>query len=1122
MNTEIFGILPFQVFVLPPGSTSAALQAAINSAVSGDVIEISSDINFTSTITVPAGITITIQSGAGSNWVLTRTVSNARHFTLNGDLVLQNITLSGGDTGGGVTVNSAGSLTINNGTVIQFCIAANGGGVQVNNGGSFQMNGGEITENRSSGTASTNGGGGIYGASTGIITIIGGVISNNTAASSGGGVSGYMIEISAGVLISGNTANSNGGGVYINTGGTLQMAGGIITGNTANGVTSTTNGGGGVFGFTSSVITISGGTISNNTAAASGGGIFGYTSSMITVSGNTVIGSDNADEGNTAGSYGGAIYGYSNSTVTISGSVIISYNMAANGGGIGCIGNGANLSHVIIGGMAQIGNNRATSRGGGIGVFSSTGTTIVLHTITVTDDAVIAGNTAISGGGIYAYDGGIVQVGGGRVSKNTASNGGGIYAGRNSAVTVSGGSMTLNEAGVNGGGIFIIAASVNVSGGIIHQNTAAGIGGGICSYHDFRGVSSLVGATYASQITVMGGSIAGNTAVSGGGIGSFNAFDSAGSNNVAECVITVEGGEISGNIATENGGGIYSYAYSQSGSKFSRAGITVTGGNITGNTTQGSGGGIYSYNYGGTGGTALASCVITIENASAVSNNTSAVNGGGVCGIALTASICRTVLNNGIVSNNTALLRGGGIYVTTPATVEVAGASFITNNSAPNGDGGGIYTEAVTYNNLMTGSGTVFSGNSASRAFRPPANAAVSYPNIQFASASITNHPLNNYDINFTSGEPLAFFHIIYNANGGTGGFIGSDVISGGTDTVLSPEEAGVSRESHTFMGWNTRPDGSGAAYEPGDVITLTDNVTLYAQWLVSLFGVTYEANGGAGGFADTNIPYGTLYTILFPEQVGISRTGYTFTGWNTQPDGSGTSFQPGSVIVVTGDLTLYAQWAVNLYMVLYTANAGTGSFIDADIPYGTEYAILFPNEAGINREGFIFTGWNTEPDGSGTVYEPGDVTTITMDLTLYAQWNAPNLFAINYNANGGEGGFVDTNIPYGTMYTILSPEEVGISRIGYTLTGWNIEPDGSGTVYEPGDVITISSSLILYAQWRHIEKPVCPPPCHIQCCSCFAQCCMTRCYRKSGRKPCCKAYCRPCIKQAINCRYGL
>ena len=79
----------------------------------------------------------------------------------------------------------------------------------------------------------------------------------------------------------------------------------------------------------------------------------------------------------------------------------------------------------------------------------------------------------------------------------------------------------------------------------------------------------------------------------------------------------------------------------------------------------------------------------------------------------------------------------------------------------------------------------------------------------------------------------------------------------------------------------------------------------------VPTYTVTYDANGGSGTMTDKNSPYayGTAATVLTN---GFTRSGYTFTGWNTQADGKGTSCKAGVSIDVTGNIVLYAQWSKN------------------------------------------------------------------------------------------------------------------------------------------------------------------------------------------------------------------
>ena len=70
---------------------------------------------------------------------------------------------------------------------------------------------------------------------------------------------------------------------------------------------------------------------------------------------------------------------------------------------------------------------------------------------------------------------------------------------------------------------------------------------------------------------------------------------------------------------------------------------------------------------------------------------------------------------------------------------------------------------------------------------------------------------------------------------------------------------------------------------------------------------ITFNANGGSGTVPSEISTYvGVANTI--PSN-SLTRTGYTFNGWNTASDGSGTAYATGSTVTPTGDVTLYAQW---------------------------------------------------------------------------------------------------------------------------------------------------------------------------------------------------------------------
>ena len=320
----------------------------------------------------------------------------------------------------------------------------------------------------------------------------------------------------------------------------------------------------------------------------------------------------------------------------------------------------------------------------------------------------------------------------------------------------------------------------------------------------------------------------------------------------------------------------------------------------------------------------------------------------------------------------------------------------------------------------------------------------------------------------YAQWTPLPTFSVTYSPNGGTGGTTDADITSGTQYTVKSDTDVGVTRTGFTFASWNTAANGSGTTYQAGNDLTVTGDVTLYAQWTpLPTFSVTYSPNGGTGGTTDADITSGTQYTVKSDTDVGVTRTGYTFASWNTAANGSGTTYQAGNNLTVTADVTLYAQWTpLPTFSVTYNPNGGTGGTTDADITSGTQYTVKSDTDVGVTRTGFTFAGWNTEAGGGGTSYQAGSDLTVTGDVTLYAQWTPLPTFSVTYNPNGGTGGTTDGGITSGTQYTIKTEAEASVSRPGSTFNNWNTEAGGGGTSYQPGSSTTITSDLTLFAQW--------------------------------------------------------
>jgi uncharacterized repeat protein (TIGR02543 family) len=134
---------------------------------------------------------------------------------------------------------------------------------------------------------------------------------------------------------------------------------------------------------------------------------------------------------------------------------------------------------------------------------------------------------------------------------------------------------------------------------------------------------------------------------------------------------------------------------------------------------------------------------------------------------------------------------------------------------------------------------------------------------------------------------------------------------SGQSATVLAVGT--LVRSGYSFAGWNTAADGNGTTYTAGASITITENVTLYAKWTETPYSITYDGNKNTDGNAPVdNVRYSSGQSATVLGKGTLARTGYSFVNWNTTSDGSGTPYNTGASLSITGNQTLYAQWSEN------------------------------------------------------------------------------------------------------------------------------------------------------------------------------------------------------------------
>ncbi len=199
---------------------------------------------------------------------------------------------------------------------------------------------------------------------------------------------------------------------------------------------------------------------------------------------------------------------------------------------------------------------------------------------------------------------------------------------------------------------------------------------------------------------------------------------------------------------------------------------------------------------------------------------------------------------------------------------------------------------------------------------------------------------------------------------------------------------------------------------------------------------------------------------------------GHTFTGWE---DESGRIYADKEEVINLAseegtEVKLYAQWDPNTYTIQLNGYDSDGEkTASVECTYDSETEM--PGCSFI-KSGYHFIGWNTEIDGTGTYYYPGDkVKNLTSEqggtVVLYAVWEHDG-YIVKYDANGGEGQSAEIYVWTGEAYILSNP---GFSREGYLMTGWNTAPDGTGKAYDADekvkDLANTGETVILYAQWE-------------------------------------------------------
>ena len=300
-----------------------------------------------------------------------------------------------------------------------------------------------------------------------------------------------------------------------------------------------------------------------------------------------------------------------------------------------------------------------------------------------------------------------------------------------------------------------------------------------------------------------------------------------------------------------------------------------------------------------------------------------------------------------------------------------------------------------------------------------------------------------------------------------------SYVLNGGINSTKNPSSytegclpitlENAARSGYQFAGWYSEPEFlSEVTVVGGDMHT---DITLYAKWTANTYSVKFYGNEAtSGSMATQKMTYEKSAALA---KNAFKRTGYTFTGWNTKADGSGTAYSNGQSVKNLSSknkatVKLYACWKVYSYTITYELDGGKNSSKNPESYKITSSAITLAEPT---RGGYKFAGWYSD------AAKTKKVTKITSgshgNKTFYARWTKIK-YSVKYEYNGGKPGGTDPAYYYASSKITLSTPK----RTGYVFRGWYTNKSFTG---DPVTTLGYGKygNKTLYAKWAYAKYSI-------------------------------------------------
>lgn len=272
----------------------------------------------------------------------------------------------------------------------------------------------------------------------------------------------------------------------------------------------------------------------------------------------------------------------------------------------------------------------------------------------------------------------------------------------------------------------------------------------------------------------------------------------------------------------------------------------------------------------------------------------------------------------------------------------------------------------------------------------------------------------------------------------------------------------------YTFSGWFGSSACSGTAVSTSNPYSTSSQKKgdrteeFWASFTPNTYTIKFNSNTGSGSMGEHTCTYDVAWTLTANS---FTKVGYTFNGWNTKADGTGTTFtDQKSVTNLTSTdgatITLYAQWKANTYYVQFNGNGNSGGSM-------SNQTLTYDKSANLTANAFTRAYTITYNTDGGSCEKASETATYT-----FGGWAESENGEKKYNNQHSVKNLTSTHGETINLFAIWNDGTITLpkaTKTGKVFEGWFIDEEFIGAKnanYDP------TANVTLMAHWADITSP--------------------------------------------------